>query len=72
VTAVAAPMTARAAENYGDYSLMFKRSAGQYKVGRWAGQWAWSPQSATASDISWGDPATCLIRAGHQAPWGTL
>jgi hypothetical protein len=63
LAAVTAPMTApvtaqAAAENYGEYSLMFSRSAGQYRVGQWANQWAWSPQSATTSDISWGDPAT--------------
>lgn len=47
-----------AAEDYGQYSLMFERSAGQYWAGgSAAGQWAWSPQSATTSDISWGDPA---------------
>jgi hypothetical protein len=45
------------AENYGQYSLMFERSAGQYWAGNAAaGQWAWAPQSATTSDISWGDP----------------
>ncbi|WP_433182072.1 hypothetical protein [Actinoallomurus sp. CA-150999] len=51
---------ARAAEpeTYGDYSLMFSRSAGQYFAGdQVGGQWAWSPQSAATSDISWGDPA---------------
>lgn len=59
--AAAAPMTAQAAtpENYGDYSLMFSRSAGQYSSGgQVAGQWTWSPQSASTSDISWGDPAS--------------
>lgn len=45
---------------YGDFSLMFQRSAGQYDdtAGNVAGQWAWSPQSTTISDIAWGDPAT--------------
>jgi hypothetical protein len=52
------PAGAATPENYGDYSLMFDRSAGQYNAdGQVAGQWAWSPQSATTSDISWGDPA---------------
>lgn len=46
-----------ASENYGQYSLMFERSAGQYWAGgAAAGQWAWTPLSATESDISWGDP----------------
>lgn len=49
---------AAVAENYGDYSLMFSRSAGQYFAdGQAAGQWTWSPQGDSASDISWGDPA---------------
>ena len=44
-------------ETYGDYSMMFTRSAGQYSSGgQVAGQWAWRPQSDTVSDISWGDP----------------
>lgn len=51
------PAAAASTENYGQYSLMFERSAGQYWAGgAAAGQWAWSPQSATESDISWGDP----------------
>jgi hypothetical protein len=54
-----APARAATGETYGAYSLMFSRSAGQYFAGgQVAGQWAWSPQSATVSDISWGDPAT--------------
>jgi hypothetical protein len=45
-------------EAYGDYSRMFSRSAGQYwSGGQAAGQWAWTPQSATETQISWGDPA---------------
>jgi hypothetical protein len=53
VASAAAPST------WGDYSLMFNRSAGQYFAGaQVGGQWAWSPQSSTVSDISWGDPAT--------------
>ncbi|WP_133798030.1 hypothetical protein [Kribbella caucasensis] len=58
----AAPETAAhvvQAENYGQYSLMFERSAGQYWAGgSAAGQWSWTPLSATESDISWGDPKT--------------
>ncbi|GLY89612.1 hypothetical protein [Actinoallomurus iriomotensis] len=47
-----------ATENYGDYSRMFSRSAGQYwSGGQVGGQWAWSPQNSSTSDISWGDPA---------------
>jgi hypothetical protein len=56
--APAGPASA-ATENYGDYSLMFQQSAGQYFAGdQVAGQWAWRPTSATESQISWGDPAT--------------
>ncbi|GAA0578176.1 hypothetical protein HPO96_14300 [Kribbella sandramycini] len=52
-----APTATAAPENYGQYSLMFERSAGQYWAGQAAaGQWAWAPQNATTSDISWGDP----------------
>jgi len=51
------PAGAAPAENYGQYSLMFERAAGQYWAGgAAAGQWTWSPQSATESDISCGDP----------------
>lgn len=51
-TALAAPV-----ENYGQYSLMFEKSAGQYWAGGVAaGQWAWTPLSETTADISWGDP----------------
>lgn len=60
-------------QTYGDYALMFAKSAGQYYAGgQVAGQWTWSPQSGTTSDISWGDPATWpppyaehLIRHGN-------
>lgn len=49
---------ATATETFGDYSMMFSRSAGQYwSGGAVGGQWAWSPQSATESWIYWGDPA---------------
>jgi hypothetical protein len=58
--AVAVPRASDAStstENYGQYSLMFQKSAGQYFAGAAAaGQWAWTPLSATESDISWGDP----------------
>lgn len=53
------PAHAATTDNWGSYSLMFSRSAGQYYSGsQVGGQWAWSPQSTTVSDISWGDPAT--------------
>jgi hypothetical protein len=46
----AAPQTSDAsttAENYGQYSLMFQRPAGQYFAGGTAaGQWAWTRQPA--------------------------
>jgi hypothetical protein len=52
------PIARAATEVYGDYSLMFQRSAGQYFAdGAVAGQWAWSPQSGSESWVSWGDPA---------------
>ncbi|MFI5588816.1 hypothetical protein ACIA5G_27440 [Amycolatopsis sp. NPDC051758] len=55
---VAAPAQA-ASPVYGDFSMMFQRSAGQYAPpGEKAYQWAWSPQSATESQISWGDPVS--------------
>jgi hypothetical protein len=58
LTATVAAVPAEAASPvYGDFSLMFQRSAGQYAPpGEKAFQWAWSPQSATESQISWGDP----------------
>ncbi|MDT7804510.1 MAG: hypothetical protein QOI78_7943 [Actinomycetota bacterium] len=56
--AFAAPPAQAASPVYGDFSLMFQRSAGQFAPpGEKAYQWAWSPQSATESQISWGDPA---------------
>lgn len=54
---VLAPPAQAAGPTYGDFSMMFQRSAGQYAPpGEKAFQWAWSPQSATESQISWGDP----------------
>ena len=51
-------MSVAHAETWNDYSLMHARAAGQFwSGGMVAGQWAWSPQSASSSDISWGDPA---------------
>ena len=46
-------------QTYGGYARIFAKSAGQYySGGQVAGQWTWSPQSGTTSDISWGDPAS--------------
>lgn len=47
------PAVAQGPETYGDYSLMFQRSAGQYKsfAAEAPYQWAWAPQSATESWI---------------------
>jgi len=65
------------AENYGQYSLMFEKAAGQYWAGgAAAGQWAWTPLSATTSDISWGDPATWPPKSAerfiHDGDWVLL
>ncbi len=59
ITNLSAPLVSAATtENWGDYSLMFARSAGQFYSGQQVGgQWAWSPQDSTTSYISWGDPA---------------
>jgi hypothetical protein len=55
--AVAAPASA-ASPNYGDYSMMFGKNAGQvWAGGAAASQWAWKPLSATESEVQWGDPA---------------
>jgi hypothetical protein len=53
------PASATAGENYGQYSQMGARSAGQYWAdGRAGGQWTWKPLSGTTSEASWGDPAS--------------
>jgi hypothetical protein len=45
--------TAQAATpTYGDYSLMFGKTWGTFAGG--TQEWAWSPQDATTSDITWG------------------
>ncbi|WP_405062691.1 hypothetical protein OG474_13950 [Kribbella sp. NBC_01505] len=75
---IAGSGTAHAAgPNYGEYSLMFEKSAGQYWAGQSAaGQWAWTPLSATESDISWGDPATWPPKSAehfiHDGDWVLL
>jgi hypothetical protein len=66
-----------AAEDYGQYSLMFEKSAGQYWAGQAAaGQWAWTPLSATESDISWGDPKAWPPKSAehfvHDGEWVLL
>lgn len=72
------PVSGRAdAETYGDYSMMFTRAAGQYSSGgQVAGQWAWSPQSDTVSDISWGDPGAWPPKSAerflHRGDWVEL
>jgi hypothetical protein len=49
--------TAASSDNYGDYSLMTQRHAGQfYSGGIPAGQWAWTPQGEK-SEALWGDPS---------------
>lgn len=65
---LATPVSANTEQTYGDYSLMFQRSAGQY----WAqqestatGQWTWNP-SGNTSVISWG-PAESWQRGGDWA-----
>lgn len=59
IGSMAAPPAEAGAETYGDYSMMFTRSAGQYWAGaQVAGQWAWSPASPSESWVSWGDPKT--------------
>lgn len=57
-TSAAPVASAATVETWGDFSGMFRRSAGQYFAGGTvAGQWAWAPQTdPTRSDISWGDP----------------
>jgi hypothetical protein len=73
----ASPDRAVAAENYGQYSLMFEKSAGQYWAGgAAAGQWAWTPLTATTSDISWGDPKAWPPKSAehfiHSGDWVLL
>lgn len=57
VLTVGGSATADAAPTYGDFSMMFSKSYGQYYAGNQVGgQWAWDPQSATESQIMWGMP----------------
>jgi hypothetical protein len=49
--------TAAQSENYGQYSLMTQRHAGQlYSGGSFAGQWSWTSQG-NEFDVLWGDPS---------------
>ncbi|MGH3764964.1 MAG: hypothetical protein ACRDTX_07420 [Pseudonocardiaceae bacterium] len=49
--------TAAPSEDYGEYSLMTKRHAGQfYSGGSAAGQWSWTPHGED-SEVLWGDPS---------------
>ncbi|GAA0918434.1 hypothetical protein [Virgisporangium aurantiacum] len=59
---------------FDEFSRLSVRSAGQYWSGNQVGgQWAWSPQSATESGISWGDPATwpptSMEMFRHEGDW---
>lgn len=55
---VGAPDAAAVTPNYGEFSRLFERSAGQiWADDRAASQFAWSPESSTVSRVSWGDPA---------------
>jgi len=49
--------TAAPSDDYGEYSLMTQRHAGQfYSGGSLAGQWSWTPQGEE-SEVVWGDPS---------------
>lgn len=48
-------------ETYADYTMMFQRTGGQHwnaTSNTVSGQWAWTPQSATSSYVTWGHPST--------------
>lgn len=58
-TLAGSPGASATTSNYGEFSRIFERAAGQYwSGGAVSGQWAWEPQSSTVSRIRWGDPAT--------------
>jgi hypothetical protein len=59
VSVVGSVVPAQAAQpTYDEFARMSVRSAGQYWSGSLVGgQWAWNPQAAGESRISWGDPA---------------
>ncbi len=52
------PVAAAApADDYGEYSMMGQRHAGQfYSGGNLAGQWSWTPHG-DESEVLWGDPS---------------
>jgi hypothetical protein len=53
----ARPAATAESEDYGQYSLMNRRHAGQfYSGGKPAGQWSWTPQG-NESTVAWGDPS---------------
>jgi hypothetical protein len=55
--AVGPVATAAPSDDYGEYSLMTQRHAGQfYADGSPAGQWSWTPRSEE-SEVWWGDPS---------------
>ena len=66
------PVATAEQEDYGQYSLMNRRHAGQfYSGGKPAGQWSWTPQG-NESTVAWGHPsqwppisAERFIRAGN-------
>lgn len=68
----ARPVATAESEDYGQYSMMNRRHAGQfYAGGKLAGQWSWTPQG-DESEVLWGDPsrwppasAERFIRAGN-------
>ena len=67
---------AEPSENYGEYSLMTKRHAGQYYSGGIpAGQWSWTPDG-DQSEVMWGDPAKWppdnVERFQHAGDWVLL
>ena len=53
----AQPAVTAKSEDYGQYSLMNRRHAGQfYSGGKPVGQWSWAPQG-NESTVAWGDPS---------------
>ncbi|HEY6424749.1 MAG TPA: hypothetical protein VIY28_16195 [Pseudonocardiaceae bacterium] len=71
-----APAASAAPEDYGEYSLMTQRHAGQfYSGGSVAGQWAWTPLG-NESDVAWGDPLrwplASVERFSHSGNWVLL
>jgi|GEM_PF-6838593 len=67
VAAASAPRVSAQTDTWGDYSQMFKNSAGQHFSGAdYGGQWTWTPQNSTTSDISWApNYAERMIKSGN-------